>query len=280
KRQMILACRKQFPSLGKVSVRFFQALEKISPTSSKPWKNRCCAFPSLGKSALLALMLLAPLSAPALIFERWGTRGHDPIRALMLGEHPAYTTSMKLNGSAGELEVYMCEGSPAKILERLAAGYQALGAQVFCVSGPKLGWGLVMDGGRIIRFVVANTGQHNSSTVFRIEQSEAEFARSQRAPTMPLPADVPIFPGVRWTQSIQNEAAHSTIATATVSVDANTVLHYYADMLPRTGWTPGLGPRDQASGIYVRGSEMLLVNANSSGVRGQTVVIFLHKHLK
>lgn len=229
---------------------------------------------------LLALTLLAPITAPALVFERWGVRGNDPVRALMVGEQPAYTAPMKLNNGAGDMEVFMCEGSPAKILERLITGYRALGAQVFCVSGPKLGWGLVMLDGKIIRLLVANTGQHNTSTVFRIEQSEAEFGRSQEVPARPLPNDIPVFPGSRWTQAIRNDAARSTVATATVGADANTVLHYYADVLPRAGWLPGLGPRDQASGIYVRGSEVLLINANSTGVRGQTVVILLHKKLK
>jgi hypothetical protein len=275
-----------FPNLGKSSPLFFQAREKLALVLSKLWKKHPAAVPTLGKNnprwklALLSLTLLAPVAAPALVFERWGVRGHDPVRALMVGEQPAYTAPMKLNSGAGDMEVFMCEGSPAKILERLVGGYQALGAQVFCVSGPKLGWGLVLHDGKIIRLLVANTGQRNTSTVFRLEQSEAEFSRSQQVPARPLPGDVPVFPGSRWTQAIRNEAARSTVATATVGADANTVLRYYADVLPRAGWLPGLGPRDQASGLYMRGTELLLVNANSTGVRGQTVVILLHKKLK
>jgi hypothetical protein len=237
-------------------------------------------YSSLGKGVLCALALLAPLAAPALVFERWGARGNDPVRALMVGEHPAYTTAMKLNGGAGELEIYQIEGSPPQALERLAAGYRALGAQVFCVSGLKLGWGLVLDGGRVIRLLVTNMGQHNTSMLFRMEQTEQEFARSQRTPVQPLPPDVPVFPGTRWTQAIENDAANSTTATATVGADPISVLRYFAETLPRAGWTPGLGPRDQATSLYVRGSELLVVNANSTGVRGQTVVIFLHKRLK
>ena len=225
-------------------------------------------------------MLLAPLAAPALVFERWGTRGNDPVRALMVGEHPAYTTAMKLNGGAGQLETYQVEGTPPQVLERLTAGYRALGVQIFCVSGPKLGWGLVLDDGRVVRLLVADMGQHNTCMLFRMEQTEQEFARSQQTPVQPLPADVPVFPGTRWTQSIENDAARSTTATATVGADPGAVLRYYAEALPQAGWTPGLGPRDQASGIYMRGTEMLVVNANSTGVRGQTVVIFLHKRLK
>ncbi len=299
------------PSLGKTGAYFFQALENFAGGFSKAWKNRPCgcpipgqkpAFffqaleksapdvPSLGtfsrlfskpwKTALLAVALFAPLAAPALIFERWGARGHDPIRNLMVGEQPAYSAPMQLNNGAGAMEVFMCEGSPSRILERLYTAYQALGGQVFCVSGAKLGWGVVLLDGKIIRLLVAHTGQRNTSTVFRIEQSEADFARSLQAPARPLPADVPAFPGSRWTQAIRNDAARSTVATATVGADANTVLRYYADVLPRAGWLPGLGPRDQASGLYMRGSELLLVNANSTGVRGQTVVILLHKKIK
>jgi len=238
------------------------------------------AFPRFGKSLLCALALLAPAAAPALIFERWGLRGSDPIRALMVGEHPAYTAPMRINNGAGGMEVFMCEGSPARILERLITGYRALGAQVFCVSGPQLGWGLVLFDGKIIRLLVANTGRHNTSTVFRIEQAEAEFGRSQQVPARPLPDDVPVYPGARWTQAIRNDAAHSTVATATVGADAKTVLRYYADAMPRAGWQPALGPRDQSSGVYLRGSAMVLINANSTGVRGQTVVILLHKKLK
>ncbi len=229
---------------------------------------------------LCACVLLAPVAAPARVFERWGVRSNDPVRVLMVGGHPAYTTAMKLNGGAGELEVYQVEGSPPQVLERLTAGYRALGAQVFCVSGAKLGWGVVLDGGRVIRLLAANMGLHNTCMLFRMEQTEAEFARSQQTPAHPLPPDVPVFPGARWTQAIENEAASSTTATATVGADPAAVLRYYAEALPRAGWTSGLGPRDQTSCLYVRGSELLAVNANSTGVRGQTVVIFLHKRLK
>jgi hypothetical protein len=278
------------PSLGKSGARFFQALENFRPLFPSLGTARGATFQSLEKTprrvsnpwktALLALALLAPVAAPALIFERWGVRGHDPVRNLMIGEQPAYSAPMKLNNGAGEMEVFMCEGSPSKILERLVTAYQALGGQVFCVSGGKLGWGLVLLDGKLIRLLVANTGQRNSSTVFRIEQTESEFARSRQVPARPLPGDVPVFPGSRWTQAIRNEAARSTVATATVGADANTVLRYYADVLPRAGWVAGLDPRDQASGLYTRGAELLLVNANSTGVRGQTVVILLHKKLK
>jgi hypothetical protein len=250
-------------------VLFFQGLGKLP--------GAVCRFWTL---AFLVLALLAPLAAPALVFERWGARSNDPVRALMVGEHPAYTTAMKLNGGAGSLEIYQVEGTPPQALERLTAGYRALGAQVFCVSGPQLGWGLVLDGGRVIRLLVTNMGEHHTSMLFRMEQTEQEFARSQQAPVQPLPPDVPLYPGTRWTQSIDDEAANSTTATATVGADPVAVLRYYAETLPNAGWKPGLGPRDQASGIYVRGSELLVVNANSTGVRGQTVVIFLHKRLK
>ena len=237
-------------------------------------------FPSLGKFALLILAVLAPLAAPALVFERWGARGNDPVRALMVGEHPAYTTAMKLNGGAAELEVYQVEGTVPQALERLISGYRALGAQVFGVSGAKLGWGIVLDGGHVIRLLAANMGAHNTCMIFRMEQTAQEFARSQGVPPAPLPPDIPVFPGARWTQTIENEAAHSMTATATVGADPISVLRYYAEALPHAGWTPGLGPRDQASSMFVRGSEILVVNANSTGVRGQTVVIFLHKRLK
>ena len=70
------------------------------------------------------------------------------------------------------------------------------------------------------------------------------------------------------------------IATATVGADPASGLRYYADEMPRAGWQAGLGPSDQASGIYLRGREMLVVGANSTGIRGQTMLILLHKNLK
>lgn len=261
-------CHLLLPRPGKLSGGSSQETEKFAGRRSGTWK-----------AALLATLLLAPDTAPARVFESWGARSSDPVRALMVGEHPAYTTAMKLNGGAGTLEAYQVEGTPPQVLERLTAGYRALGAQVFCVSGAQLGWGVVLYEGRVIRLLVTNMGQHSTCMLFRIEQTEAEFARSQGTPPAPLPPGVPLYPGTRWTQSIENESANSTTATATVGADPTAVLRYYAEALPAAGWQPGLGPRDQATGLYVRGSELLVVNANSTGVRGQTMVIFLHKRL-
>ena len=70
------------------------------------------------------------------------------------------------------------------------------------------------------------------------------------------------------------------MATAIVGADPQSVMRYYAEEMPRAGWQAGLGPRDMASGIYLHGRELLLVSANSSGIRGQTMVILLHKRLK
>jgi hypothetical protein len=229
---------------------------------------------------VLAVGWLVPLTAPARVFERWGARSADPVRAIMVGNNAAYHTAMAINGGAGDLEVYACEGSPAQILEKLIPAYQAMGGQAFCVSGAKLGWGIVLLDGRAIRLLVANTGRHNTSTLFRLEQSEAELVRSQQTPVAPLPSDIPVYPGSRWTQTIHNDAANSTMATATVGAEPQSVMRYYAEEMPRAGWQAGLGPRDTASGIYLRGRELFLVSANSTGNRGQTVVILLHKHLK
>lgn len=247
------------------------------------WRGFCALssiFRNTAPLFLIVAIVFAPLAASARVFESWGARSVDPVRAIMVGEQAAYHTTMAINGGAGALEVYACEGSPAQIFEKLIPAYQTLGGQAFCVSGEKLGWGIVLLDGRVIRLLVANTGRHNTSTLFRIEQSEADFLRSQQPPPAALPPDVPVYPGSRWTQAIHNDAANSTVATATVGADPNTVLRYYAEEMPRAGWQAGLGPRDTVSGIYLRGREMLVVSANSTGVRGQTVVILLHKQLK
>ena len=247
----------------------FPKLGEVTCSVSKPWKK-----------ALLLVFLVSTNSASARVFERWGARGSDPVRAVMIGENTAYHTAMELNGAAAGMEVYGCDGSPPKVLERLITAYQALGAQAFCVSGDKMGWGVALLDGRVIRLLVADTGQRGMSTLFRLDQSEADFARSQRPPTVALPPNIPTFPGSQWTQTIRNETANSTVATATVGADPTAVLRYYAEEMPRAGWQPGLGPRDEVSGMYVRGRELLLVAANSTGVRGRTVVIVVHKRLK
>jgi hypothetical protein len=301
----IIRLRQGFAGQG--GGRIFQGLEKARVLFSKVRKNSRKAAPAVvrtmaGKQAtqelhpvcgfcaflwqknrklwLAVLLLLLPLAASARVFERWGARGGDPVKAVMVGEQVAYQTAMQLNGAAAGMQVYGCEGAPAKVLERLITAYQALGAQAFCVSGQKMGWGVALLEGRVIRLLVAETGQRGMSTLFRIEQSEADFARSQRSPTAALPPSIPTFPGSQWTQAIHNETANSTVATATVGAEAMAVLRYYAEEMPRAGWQPGLGPRDVTSGMYVRGRELLLVAANSTGVRGRTVVIVLHKRLK
>ncbi|TAN38327.1 MAG: hypothetical protein EPN23_02715 [Verrucomicrobia bacterium] len=266
---------------------FFQGLEKVQVPFSKAWKKVGTARRAVrgGRSAtalpiILICAALLSASASARVFESWRARGSDPVRAVMVGEQAAYHTAMELNGAAAGMEVYGCAGSPSKVLERLIAAYQALGAQAFCVSGDKLGWGVVLLDGRVIRLLVADTGQHGMSTLFRLNQSEADFARSQQPPTAALPPSVPTFPGSQWTQTIRNETANSTVATATVTADPTAVLRYYAGAMPQAGWQPGLGSHDEISGIYVRGRDLLLVAANSTGVRGRTVVILLHKRLK
>jgi|GEM_PF-1818785 len=228
---------------------------------------------------LAALWLVAAaLPAPALVFSP-GHGDSDPVRGLAPDAQPAYQATLQLNGGTGGVDVRVCPGSVAAVLERLIGAYREQGALAFCQSGDRLGWGVVLQNGRVIRLLAAQVGRRPSCLLFRFEQSEQNFTHSENE-TPALPPGLPAYPGSRLTRLLRNADTGTSLAFSSATADPAEVLGYMQRALTDAGWTPALGARDETSGVYLKGSELMCVTVNSAGKSGRCVITVLHRRLK
>ncbi|MCX6996535.1 MAG: hypothetical protein NTV49_05505 [Kiritimatiellaeota bacterium] len=70
------------------------------------------------------------------------------------------------------------------------------------------------------------------------------------------------------------------MACSTAMADGGDVQRYFHRALSEAGWAGALGPQDEASGVYLKGPELLCVTVLSAGIPGQCVITLLHRRLK
>ena len=237
---------------------------------------------SLWRAGAAVLAFLGWAAAPpagARVFLPGGSAGADPAAVVSPVELPAYRANLQLNGGAGVVEVRPCPGSVADALEKLMRSYRERGALAFCSAGKQLGWGVVLYEGRVIRLLATSAGRRNTCLLFRFDQAKQDFSRAAEAPPG-LPPDWPSYPGSRVTRWLRNEATGTSLVLAKVRAEIPEVQDFYFRALSGAGWAPALGPRDQTSGVYLKGSEMMCVHVVSTGLPGQCVITLLHRRLK
>ena len=213
------------------------------------------------------------------MFQLGGRGDADPVRGVSAAEQPAYRTTLQLNGGSGDVDVRACPGSVSAVLERLTRSYREQGALAFHLAGEQLGWGVVLQNGRVIRLLAASAGQRQACLLFRFDQTDRNFSRSAEAAPA-LPPGLPAYPGSRVTRLMRNEATGTSVAFSTAVAGGPEVQRYFHRALSDAGWTGALGPRDEASGVYLKGPELMCVTVLSAGIPGQCVITVLHRRLK
>ncbi len=233
--------------------RLFQGLEKWEPISSKAWKTAFwVAFTAWGG--------VDP--AGARVFRLFGGGG---AAAEMPGWNALHRAEIEINGGRAELMVMGVTLPAATALETLRAAIERESGETAFAMGDRFGWGMARIGDRILRVLVLATEGPRECLVFRIEQSRAEFERSQRGAAARPPDDV--VAGARTTRRVADRT-HEMEARSLESPagPAETTAAIERALLAE-GWQPAL-PGAAASGAYLRGDEMCFVRVVAAEAPG------------
>lgn len=217
--------------------------------------------------------------AHARVYWLRGERSHGATSAGQPGWNRAYTTRLRINQGGGDLEV-LGVSLPAPEAERtLVEAYRAMGADVWALHGAAIGWGIAVDGNRIVRWLIFSVGAPRECIVVRLTQSREEFLASARPPRgEPIPS-LPPAPVVDTTLFVADEASRAAVQLGRSSLPVSAVARRLADDLVQAGWQPAVPPDpDSPPLLFRRGRELCAVLASPREEGGSTVVR-LHKVL-
>ncbi len=222
---------------------------------------------------------LVATSVPARVYWLRGERSHGATSAGQPGWNRAYSARLRINDGAADLEV-LGVSLPAPEAERtLLEAYRAMGADAWAMHGTAIGWGIAVDGHRIVRWLMFSLGAPRECVVVRLTQSREEFLASARPPRGdPMPA-LPPAPAVDTTLWVADETSRAAVQLGRSALPVSAVARRLTDDLVQAGWQPAtpLGP-DAPPLLFRRGRELCAVLASPREEGGSTVVR-LHKVL-
>lgn len=211
----------------------------------------------------------------------WVGRGpsHGPTTAGQPGWNQAYKSRLRINEGHADLEV-LGVSLPAPEAERtLVAAYRAMGADVWAVHGTSIGWGIALEGTRVVRWLVFPVSGPRECIVVRLTQTREELHASARLPRgEPIPS-LPPAPTITTTLFLADDSARASTQIGHSALPSLVAANRLADDLVQAGWQLAIPAAPDAPPLlFRRGRELcavLVVPREDGGSR----VLRLHKVL-
>lgn len=192
-----------------------------------------------------------------------------------------YAASVGVNGGKGKLQVLGFDGDFDTAVAALRTTLFA-GRENHLKAGEGMAFGIVRTENSVVRVLVTKAGE--TCTMFRLEQSPAEFADSLRRAASPETASLPVYPGSVPLFSGENTGTDSVVEVSRVNADPSTAWSFMDSGMRKAGWTPMAGQERQSSpdgggmSLYVRGKEVccVLVRQRAGGAES-LVGVMLHQ---
>lgn len=231
---------------------------------------------------MLAVLLFS-VPAGARVFLLLGPSPHGATAAGQPGWNAAYRTTLEINGGRADLDVLGVGLGPADAQRLLEANYRGHGAAMAAGHGANLGWGIALDGDRVIRWLVIPVNRTQECVVFRIEQTREGFVESGRRPAAHRLSGVPVPPSAEPRLYVADETTLTALEVSESRPAPETTARLMASALESSGWMP-MVPQDPSRDpggprIYVRRGEICTVQVSPSPDGGSTVLRF-HKRLR
>lgn len=225
--------------------------------------------------ASLALFLFVASASARVFWTLGGGASSGLLNADEANWTRAYSAPLRINGGRAEIGVWGTAQSVDEAMAVLRQRAQNRGGAMYAVNGGELAWGVACVGDRVLRFLIS-AGPGRYCHIFQLEQSYEEFHASRVPPATAGLPDVPEIPEARVSQVLAVESSGLTLASEHTATAPAVALHQINELLAGAGWGLMMPAGGQA-GVYVRGRDLLVVNAVSSGGEGETLLTLAHK---
>ncbi|WFB35640.1 hypothetical protein P3T73_15930 [Kiritimatiellota bacterium B12222] len=185
----------------------------------------------------------------------------------------AYHTDIAFQNSKGELELFRSWDSVDLI--RIALQNQH-GDQLAFVAGEIMGWGLVIEKGSLIRYLVQPLPE-GGSWIVRIKEPLRRAGKPGDLPHRHQLDDLPIYPQSIPTFYSHDQGNQVSVEISECNASPAEALNALSQMVEAAGWTPS--PINTGGfQVFVKGEKVAFLGAQR-GKDGRTRILRLHKPL-
>lgn len=227
-----------------------------------PWARR-----EAGRAVAIAAILVVTGAglAGARVFRLLGGEGGAVSPRDPPGWATVHRAELVLNGAPATVTVAGVSLPLQEAMGWWQASMEREGAHAATATGQRLAWGLAVTGDRVIRVLGLSPEGPRECVMVRLEQTKADFVRSQR--TAGTGVVDPDWPGasVRW--SVADPSGGLEMRIVESHDDRNAMLSAIWRSLISQGWRPALG--DIAGGPFLRGDEIGLVHVREETSPGR-----------
>ena len=221
----------------------------------------------------LILMLLAGLLLPVSFADVYSVRGGSSF-AGRLGWKVAYSTEMNLNGNPAKVQVWASSDSFARTVGKLQDAWRARGFPEAFVAGEVMGYGMVLEGRMVIRYLIVDPGGDDHVMITQTAQTIEAFHRGNKRGAAEALKQIPAYPGSKEISFMRDEQTRLATAVSESSDHPWPILSWYDRKMETAGWiiplTSGAGAR-----VYVKDGAKAIVSVRM--VDRQTRIVRTYK---
>ena len=185
----------------------------------------------------------------------------------------AYSAPFRLQNSKGDLELYHSEDPLVGIETALKSRH---GDALAWVAGELMAWGLVIEKGWLIRYLVQPLPD-GGSWIVRYKQPVRSAGKPGDTPKKHLLKELPVYPQSKPSFYSHDEGNRVSLEVSESTSSPQAALQTLSEMIINDGWTPS--PLNTGGfQVFVRGEKVAFLGAQR-GKDGVTRILRLHKPL-
>lgn len=221
------------------------------------------------------LLLCSSLVATAKVFQRSDRTALTAKAMEARGGKQIYQSALQINGGKANLSVFSFEKDSATV----AGDLKTAAGSGLDFSGA-MGMATVKKDGVVTCILVIALDPRNLTIVFKIDQSEDEYAASNK-PVQQEIKDLPPYPGSTPVFFAKDENTSTTLGISTADITPTEAYAHYGKSLLAGGWKQ-LPPTSAAAGmmIYARTDSICCIQAERSEGSNICRITVLHKQTK
>ena len=231
-----------------------------------------------GASCLLLLLALLPIltatffttSAEARVYSLTGGKSF----AEGLGWSVAYSTKMDINGRPADVQVWSSPDRFFRSMAKLQDAWRARGIREGFVAGQEMGWGMVVEDDRLIRYLVINMEGRAGTVVYQTSQKIEDARASMKRKSVPQMEAVPTYPGAKPLSYLADKDSGMEVEVTETRAPVFQVVNWFDGQMDSLGWKNDV--MAEGSRIYQKGQLRMYLGLKR-GETGGTVISSVFK---
>lgn len=167
---------------------------------------------------------------------------------------------MNIDGRDAEVQMWQSSEYPEQVITTLEAHCLNRGVPSGFFMGQRMGWGLSVAGGNLIKHLIFSPDGNRNTFVLHIRTPEHAQNSAVDDPWL--------MPGAQPTRSLANPQAGLRLLQSESSDSEQQVREFYRDRFAADGWSLHLAGRQQGpsgSDIYLKKGRLGVLTVNSTG---------------